>query len=366
MKLSCNLAKLRLSGKRVVCFGAGKILENTLNKYGFLQDLVEFVVDNDSAKIGKILEIFGKKYQICSIEKYINLKDSYVLLITANYAHSLEICKQLGQIEKLKDVDCYMSYGSHETFLPLPYEMPKILPDSKMKIPKKIHYCWFSGEEIPDENKKWIESWNKFCPDYEILLWNTKNYDITKNRYMYDAYKEKKWAFASDFARLDIVYNNGGIYLDSDVEIIKNFDGLLYDEAFFGFERDFYIDPGSGFGSIKYNRIIFEILETYNNISFYNTDGSLNPLPIPQIVTPIFIKYGLVKENILQMINGVRIYPTDVLSPKDWKTRELDITDNTHSIHHYQASWFSEKMRENHDNSLSNFLLLKKMIGDLS
>jgi mannosyltransferase OCH1-like enzyme len=363
MKFEYDLTKLRLSCKRVVCFGAGKVFEDMLNNYPFLHNLVEFIIDNDREKNDKILEVSGKKYHIYSIEKLMNLNDNYVLIITVGYAYTFEICEQLAQIEILKGIDCYMSCTLYQT--PLPYEMPRILPGSEMKIPKKIHYCWFSGEEIPDENKRWIESWSKFCPDYEILLWNTENYDVTKNRYMYEAYKEKKWAFVSDFARLDIVYNNGGIYLDADVEIIKNFDDLLYDEIFFGFTYGNCIDPGSGFGSIKNNKLILETLEEYNDLSFYNTNGSLNLLPIPEIITPIFIKYGLTKDNILQIINGVKVYPTDVLSPKHSFTISLNITDNTHSIHHYKASWFSKEMRENKNNYLKALSSLHKKNGDL-
>ncbi|MCL2260708.1 MAG: hypothetical protein FWC15_05045 [Fibromonadales bacterium] len=338
MQLKYDLTKLRLNGKRVVCLGLEKALEYTLSSHPFLRDFIDFIIDSDGEQVGKALKIFDRSYQVYPIEKLMSLNDSYALLITTiSETYSTELCEALMRVKELENIDCYVMHTCYET--PVPYETPKILSGSEMKIPKKIHWCWFSGEELSDENKRWIESWSKFCPDYEILLWNAENYDVAKNRYMYDAYKERKWAFASDFARLDIVYNNGGIYLDADVEVIKNFDDLLYDDAFFCFDRDLFIDSGSGFGSVKNNKLILEALELYNDISFYNKDGSLNLLTSPKIITPIFIKYELVQENILQMINGARVYPTDVLSPEDWKTRELNITNNTHSIHRYQSGW---------------------------
>ena len=102
-------------------------------------------------------------------------------------------------------------------------------------IPKIIHYCWFGGAELPEKDRKCIESWKKFCPDYQIIEWNENNYDVTKNTYMYQAYQAKKWGFVPDYARLDIIYQHGGIYLDTDVELVKNLDSLLENDAFMGF-----------------------------------------------------------------------------------------------------------------------------------
>ena len=133
---------------------------------------------------------------------------------------------------------------------------------------KKIHYCWFGGTEIPDKYKSWMESWERFCPDYEIIQWNEDNYDVSKNKYMFQAYSEKKWAFVPDYARLDIIYNHGGIYLDTDVEIIKNFDDLLYTKGFAGFESNDYVAFGLGFGAMKNLPIIKELRDMYDDIEF--------------------------------------------------------------------------------------------------
>ena len=129
-------------------------------------------------------------------------------------------------------------------------------------IPKVIHYCWFGKNPLPDDAKKCIESWKKYCPDYEIIEWNESNYDITKNKYMESAYKEKKWAFVSDYARVDVIYQYGGIYLDTDVEVKKSFNDLLDNDSIWGFEEKNFIAT-STIGACKKNK-----LNTKYNVSY--------------------------------------------------------------------------------------------------
>ena len=216
------------------------------------------------------------------------------------------------------------------------------------KIPKKIHYCWFGNGEMADKDKKCIESWHKFCPDYEIIKWDESNYDISKNKYMQQAYNEKKWGFVPDFARLDIIYNEGGIYLDTDVEVIRNIDELLVNEAFMGFESGKYVNPGSGFGAIKKCKEIKELLKIYNNIDFYNSDGSINLTPSPILHTKFLINQGLKANNEMQIINGLKIYPTEYFSPMDYETGIINKTEKTYSIHRYNMSWVDENKKKWH------------------
>ena len=147
-------------------------------------------------------------------------------------------------------------------------------------IPKIIHYCWFGGNPLPPSAEKCIESWKKFCPDYEIRRWDESNYDITKNQYMQEAYQCKKWGFVPDYARLDIIYDHGGIYLDTDVEIIKTFDELLDCVAFGGVEQESpYVALGLGFGAEKGNDIIRQLRDKYDELHFME-DGQMNLTPI--------------------------------------------------------------------------------------
>ena len=212
-------------------------------------------------------------------------------------------------------------------------------------IPKVIHYCWFGGNPFPDEYKKYMESWRKFCPDYEIIEWNESNYDVTKNKYMHEAYEAKKWAFVSDYARLDIIYNHGGIYLDTDVELIKSLDDLLINEAYMGFQDRIYVNTGLGFGAERGHETIKELRNYYNNIRFTNPDGSYNITACPIYQTRQLINRGLKRNNKKQIVAGITIYPLDYFAPKSPATLKMKITPNTYSIHHYSASWIDDTER---------------------
>ena len=143
------------------------------------------------------------------------------------------------------------------------------------KIPKKIHYCWFGNNELPEEQKKYIETWKKHCPDYEIKEWNEKNFDINSNKYVKEAYEAKKFAFVSDYVRLHALYNEGGIYMDTDIEVLKSFDVFLKHTAFIGFEDLKHIGTGV-IGAEKGNKWIRLLLKDYDNISFYTKNGEID------------------------------------------------------------------------------------------
>lgn len=214
-----------------------------------------------------------------------------------------------------------------------------------MTIPKIIHYCWFGKNPLPEDSKRCIASWKKYCPDYEIKQWNETNYNIHSCKYVEQAYKAKKWAFVSDYARMDILYQHGGVYLDTDVELIKCLDPILEKGPFMGLEKDFetngfcMVNTGLGIGTPKYNPIYKEVLEYYKNIYFFNKDGSLNLITVVDHVTNILKKHGLVDRSGIQIVDGIYIYPKEYFCPKDVDTHALTITSNTVSIHHYDSSW---------------------------
>lgn len=215
-----------------------------------------------------------------------------------------------------------------------------------MSIPKKIHYCWFGGAPIPDKDKRCIESWSKFCPDYEIILWDETNYDFRKSNYMREAYEAKKWGFVPDYARLDIVNREGGIYLDTDVEVIRPFDDLLSMRLFCGFESRDKVAFGLGFGSEPQHPLLQKLLDSYSNMRFINDDGELNMLPSPEVQTPVLAAAGLKLDGSYQVLpDGVTVLPVDWLCPQSFVTGKTEITPNTHSIHHYAMSWASESRK---------------------
>lgn len=211
-----------------------------------------------------------------------------------------------------------------------------------MSIPKKIHYCWFGKGEMPKLAKKCIKSWKKYCPDYEIICWNEENFDLSQNRYMQEAYTSGKWAFVSDFARLKIIYDNGGIYLDTDVEIIKPIDDLLENHAFMGFDEKGIIATGLGFGAEKGDKIIEEFLKDYEDIPFILPDGSFDLTPCPDRNTATLKRLGMDTNIKNQVFMNTLFLDREYLCPMDYYTGKKEITKNTYSIHHYSASWTSK------------------------
>ena len=216
-------------------------------------------------------------------------------------------------------------------------------------IPKKIHYCWFGGGEKSKLIKKCIRSWKKFCPDYEITEWNEKNFDIDSSpQYVKDAYKEKRWAFVADYARLWIIYNYGGIYLDTDVELIKNIDDVLEQDAFFAFASSDKINTGLGFGAVRSNIIVKKMMEDYDDLKFYLDDGSINTITCVVINSHCIREFGFRLDNTLQTVDGCTVYPTEYFCPKGYRSYKPEITPNTYSVHWYNLSWKTAKNRMSH------------------
>lgn len=221
-------------------------------------------------------------------------------------------------------------------------------------IPKVIHYCWFGGNEKPKLFEKCYKSWKKYCPEYDIVEWNEENFDISScPLYVRQAYEAKKWAFVTDYVRLKVVYDNGGIYFDTDVELRKNPEFLLEYKSFFCFERGTYISTGLGFGAEMGTTILSELMRDYDGISFIKDDGSFDKTPCPERNTKIFIKHGLIQDDSKQLLdNNILILPTVVMCPVDYSTGELSLTGETVSIHWFSASW--------HDNLKYDTIVAKK------
>lgn len=210
-----------------------------------------------------------------------------------------------------------------------------------MSIPKVIHYCWFGRGDMPKLAEKCLKSWKKFCPDYEIVCWNEDNFDINENRYAREAYDAKKWAFVSDYVRLKVLYENGGIYLDTDVELIKPLDKLIEDGGFMGFDDSGIVSTGLGFACEKGNELVGRLLKDYKDISFILPDGSCDITPCPDRNTKTLIELGMDLENKNQIFMGIKMLPEDYLCPVKYYTGKKEITKNTYSIHHFCASWTS-------------------------
>ena len=205
-------------------------------------------------------------------------------------------------------------------------------------IPKIIHYCWFGGGIPPAIVQKCIKSWYKFCPNYQIQLWNETNYNISQNTYIEEAYKLKKWAFVSDFARLDIIYRHGGIYLDTDVEILQSLDPLLSLDCFVAADGT-GIATGLGFGAYQKHPIIKRMRDLYKNKKFLTLSGP-DLTPCTKLNTKIFsdLGYSPNTKHVIKML-GVTILPPEYFSPINGATADLTITKNTYGIHWNSRLW---------------------------
>ena len=215
-------------------------------------------------------------------------------------------------------------------------------------IPKVIHYCWFGRSEMPPLAKKCIKSWKKYCPDYEIKEWNEENFDINLIPYVEEAYKAKKYAFVADVARLYAIYTVGGIYLDTDVEVLKPLDPFLKHLAFGGFEDGIHVSTGI-MASEKGAKWAKENLDYYNGRHFVREDGSFDITTNVTTITNYMLKYGLRQDNTYQDFPGLcTMYPKDFFCPKSYFDLKIYKTDNTVTIHHFAASWHTKEENKKH------------------
>lgn len=347
--INCSIGELTrlLRNRKLICVGAGYVLEEFFSLY-HIENKVLAVADNNSVRIGTQIKLGEKFFSIIAVDQVSNYKD-YIIMITC--ADIGAVYTQLEKLDCLDDVVCVAaSYIRSETNA---YNDNKRIYPSSFRltedavIPKKIHYCWFGRNPLPEKNRIWMESWKKYCPDYELVEWNEDNYDITKNAHMYEAYKANMWGYVVDYARLDIIYEHGGIYLDTDVELIKCLDDLLYQPAFAGVDYSNLISLGLGFGAKKHCSIIKEMRDYYESLKFMNVDGSYNMLSQALVHKPFFEQKGFVSNGEYQIIDNIlTIYPEKVLSAKDILTGRIVPTDHTYSIHHYDLSSRSTEFLE--------------------
>lgn len=212
-------------------------------------------------------------------------------------------------------------------------------------IPKIIHYCWFGRNSKSELAEKCIQSWKEKCPDYKIIEWNEDNFDISScPLYVRQAYEMEKWAFVTDYVRLKVVYDNGGIYFDTDVELKKNLNRLLRYDGFFGFEDGRCIATGLGFGAVKELPLLQEVMLDYEGITFIRKDGSFDQTPCPERNTKIFLKHGLRQDDSSQMLDqNIRILPSIYMCPIDYVSGKRRKSFKTVSIHWYSASWKNDQ-----------------------
>ena len=359
--IDCSLPEFveQTRGKKIICFGAGGIARQMVaeHKNDIWFEKVECFIDNDEFlhNMGfiineRIIPIKSVSYLKSRYENALakNAPDEIVLLYTCRLSN-------MKMQNVFEDIESYGNFSELRYYVFLfmlqhnYYDnIPKFVLNARAnepQIPKSIHYIWFGGKPIPEHLQKYIDSWSKFCPDYEIKLWNENNYDITKNKYCKNMYELGKFAYASDYARLDIIYQYGGIYLDTDVELVKKIDELLYYKAFFSLNfteiGESVVATGAGFGGVKHCPIIKENLDEYNNV----TEKEFNNICI-DFTHNAFRKhkeFAIVEnKDVFSVIDGYAIlFPNEFFHPFDIFHRGK-ITEKTFAIHHSEFSYAKE------------------------
>lgn len=220
-------------------------------------------------------------------------------------------------------------------------------------IPKIIHYCWFGRSPLPELAQKCIASWRKFLPDYEIKEWNENNFDVNLIPYTTEAYAAKKYAFVSDYARFWILYQYGGIYFDTDVEVIRHIDDIVERGNFMGFETDpspmnddaskASVNPGLGLGVAPGLGLIKNMLDFYEGKHFVHEAVMRNQITVVHIATQVLCENGLKNVVGIQKVGGCYIYPSEYFCPINVTTGRIHVKKNTRTIHHYAGTWVDKK-----------------------
>lgn len=230
---------------------------------------------------------------------------------------------------------------------------------TESSVPKTIHYCWFGKKDFPELIRKCRLSWDRNLNDYEIIEWNENNFNLDKNRYVKEAYRTRNYAFVSDYVRAYVLYHFGGIYMDTDVEVLKPFDDLLHHESFWGFEEGGFVAT-STIGCKKGNAFIKRFLDSYEDKSFLKTDGKADTLTNVALVTGMLTEEGLLQNGKYQILEEVgAFYPQPFFSPYDYINCRNFTSEKTYTYHHFYKSWLPPK-----DRFKSNMkMALSKIIG---
>ena len=361
-----NMAKEIIENdNKIVIFGMGvigtTITPEILKEYD-LDKRVKYCIDSDKSRWKEKVRIGEKVISICDPQILSMIPDNMTILIAIS--RYVSVYEQLRMMVGHRLFSCYI--------IPIMC-ISNFHNDNKrgvMKtsineiIPKKIHYMWLGGKEIPDHLKRCMESWEKYCPDYEIIRWDETNYDVHKNKFVAQAYDNGCYGFVPDYARIELLYEYGGIYLDTDVELQRNLDELLYQEAFCSVEKWQVLNFGGCSGAIKGHRALEPFLERWKQRSLIRADGSIDNISSGLIDTNVALENGYRINGKNQNIMGMNIYTYDYFHPYDYMSGMLEKTEDTFSIHHFNGGWLNDKSRQDNEKAIKMYQdLLKKAIN---
>lgn len=349
------------SQKRIICFCAGQKFREFCDVF-HLTKRISYIVDNYKSE--NQIQVEGIEIPVISLEealKKLKREDfSNSVLVITSLKSADEVLKQMEKSALLDGMETYI-------YELLRWEEEKRNFDKTENelIPRKIHYCWFGKGKMPSQFLANMNTWKKYCPDYEIICWNEDNYDISKNAYMKQAYEAGKWSFVSDYARIDIVHEHGGIYLDTDVELLKPLDELLRYKLFCGFENPSYVNFGLGFGAEKGNGILRDILDLYKEMQFKNVDGTYNLTACPFYQTQVMVKHGLECTGYTQMTEKFAAFSPEYFSPINAYGFGRT-TENSFSVHQYAATWFDICQEKIFRDKMDKYRNVKKRMHKVS
>ncbi len=333
------LYRLSRSDRKLIFYGAGMLpyyIEPLIKEWGADRKLA-FFVDGDVSKQGTTVHYADSIFEIKSPLSLANLDpDQYIILITAE--KYLSILDYLDQSLGLNNLECHVYPLINHAFFKAQIR-EDILPEKESVIPKRIHYMWFGKGEKRELHKACIDSWRKMHPDFEIVEWNEENYDVCKNEYMRQAYERKMWAYVTDFARLDIIYHYGGVYFDTDVELVKPVTPLLSNDSFICFGEWPAPNSGAGIGCAKGSPVIKELMETRSEMQFVQKDGKTDACTNSNYEEQVLLKHGFQMDFSYQIKNGLAIYPPDIIAPVSIIGENAFRTERTIGIHHCDNSW---------------------------
>ncbi len=350
--------------KKIIAFGASNFLQLISLNYKDLklEQYIYCVVDNDISKQGKSISINGCNKGIISPQQLLKFDEKDIAVLITSDIYVYEIYKQLEKMLNGRNIEVFgLSLMIAKNIDDTSERYMQFLNnETSYKIPKIIHYFWFSGEEKTGLVKECLESWKKTCPDYELKEWNGNNYNISVNDFVYKAYKKKKWAYVSDYARLDVVYRYGGIYLDLDVILYKNLDILLSQDFFVGFGpiRDI---EAAVFGAKKGCPILKEMMHIYDDKKFDENESMTLFNLQPILLDRFFEKKGFEINGKYQKKDGITIYPRDLFSAKNWFTGAYEITDVALGIHECAGGWVNKNGKSSKRIKMENNINLEQI-----
>ncbi len=321
-----------VKNKNVVCFGSGDYFKLFVFDFGDVANITA-VIDNDPKKHGTSVSIGNINAKISPVSEAQKMLSSpeTVFVITASAYR--EIVAQLQVITDFDDVTCYIYAQIKYSGLKPTDTLPQTC--DLAVIPPVIHYCWFGKKTMPENLKRCVDSWKRFCPGYEIIEWNEKNYDYSKSKWTKTAFEKKQWSYLADYARIDIIVKYGGFYFDTDVEFLRNLDPLRFNQGFAATEFHAGINFGSGIGGVKGLEVFQEILTEFERKCMYGVTFCRNV----GRETEIFWRHGYRLNGEFQLVDGVAVLPFNIFTPLIADTGEQFVNDATVGIHYFNRGW---------------------------